>query len=80
MSVERATSWENKSRFIDEELEFYTELALHETERWIQVRPSSPAHGAFQILSPLPIPQLLCDRPLAWEIVDLNGNLCTTDC
>ena len=35
--MERAASWENKSKFIDEELEFYTELALHETERWIQV-------------------------------------------
>ena len=35
--MERAASWENRSKFIDEELEFYTELALHETERWIQV-------------------------------------------
>ena len=29
-------SWDLKYRE-DEELEFFTELALHETERWIQV-------------------------------------------
>ena len=26
---------------VDEELEFFTELALHETERWIEVSPHS---------------------------------------
>ena len=29
-------AWEPRLR-VDEELDFFTELALHETERWIQV-------------------------------------------
>ena len=33
-------AWEPRLR-VDEELEFFTELALHETERWIQVGPVS---------------------------------------
>ena len=36
-TTESDAAWYPRSK-IDEELEFFTELALHETERWIQVR------------------------------------------
>ena len=36
MADQVVTSWDPRNR-IDEELEFFTELALQETERWIQV-------------------------------------------
>jgi len=34
---EQAKVWGQKSK-IDEELDYFTELALHESERWMQVR------------------------------------------
>lgn len=32
--------WDPRDQ-VDEEMEFFTELALHETERWIQVGQAS---------------------------------------
>ena len=31
------SEWKDPRNKVDEELEFFTELALHETERWIHV-------------------------------------------